>query len=226
VTELPTLEEVHAFLLGTGSIDGKWFGEGESGRPDWWRKLLREAIASRPTPDLGKDEELVERLTYLIQFHVYAEAEARDVQCVIDSLSERDGWTASGGWIIVKEDDWNNSQDRLEALHAEREKLRERMRLIEFDATNTVRQALGCSGSLTMPAQPSVGRTVLMPPDDLSRERVLDEIQRRIVIHRRTMNEENNEPALRYMAAGAFEALRELRSALRNREADAEPGSR
>jgi hypothetical protein len=42
---------------------------------------------------------------------------------VIDSLSERDGWTASGGWIIVKEDDWNNSQDRLEALHAEREKL-------------------------------------------------------------------------------------------------------
>jgi hypothetical protein len=123
VTELPTLEEVHAFLLGTGSIDGKWFGEGDSGRPYWWRKFLREAIASRPTPDLGEDEELVERLTYLIQFHVYAEAEARDVQCVIDSLSERDGWTASGGWIIVKEDDWNNSQDRLEALHAEREKL-------------------------------------------------------------------------------------------------------
>ena len=61
---------------------------------------------TRPTPDLGEDEELVERLTYLIQFHVYAEAEARDVQCVIDSLSERDGWTASGGWIIVKEDDW------------------------------------------------------------------------------------------------------------------------
>jgi hypothetical protein len=65
-----------------------------------------------------------------------------------------------------------------------------------------------------------------MPPDDLSVERVLDEIQRRIVIHRRTMNEENNEPALRYMAAGAFEALRELRSALRNHEADAGPGSR
>jgi hypothetical protein len=57
VTELPTLEEVHAFLLGTGSIDGKWFGEGDSGRPYWWRKFLREAIASRPTPDLGKDEE-------------------------------------------------------------------------------------------------------------------------------------------------------------------------
>jgi hypothetical protein len=58
-----------------------------------------------------------------------------------------------------------------------------------------------------------------MPPDS-SRERVLDEIQRRIVIHRRTMNEENNEPALRYMAAGAFEALRELRSALRNHDGD------
>jgi hypothetical protein len=43
--ELPTLEQVHAFLLGTAPIDGLWFGDADSGRPYWWRKFLRAAIA-------------------------------------------------------------------------------------------------------------------------------------------------------------------------------------
>jgi hypothetical protein len=55
--EMPTLDEVHAFLLGTGPINGVWFGDQEqgSGRPYWWRKFLREAIAARPT-DPGEDK--------------------------------------------------------------------------------------------------------------------------------------------------------------------------
>jgi hypothetical protein len=43
---LPTLEQVHAFLLGTAPIDGLWFGDADSGRPYWWRKFLRAAIAA------------------------------------------------------------------------------------------------------------------------------------------------------------------------------------
>jgi hypothetical protein len=68
--------------------------------------------AAYPTPDLGKDEELEKALFYKRQWHQEsARAERLDNE--------------------------NRAQaDRIEALRAEREKLRERMRLIEFDATN------------------------------------------------------------------------------------------
>jgi hypothetical protein len=39
-------------------------------------------------------------------------------------------------------------------------------------------------------------------------------IESRITLHLKTMSDERNEPTLRYMAAGAFEALRELQAAL------------
>jgi hypothetical protein len=68
--------------------------------------------AAYPTPDLGKDEELEKALFYKRQWHQEsARAERLDNE--------------------------NRAQAaRIEALHAEREKLREWMRLIEFDATN------------------------------------------------------------------------------------------
>lgn len=47
----PSLAEVHDFLLGIGPIDGVWFGDShESGRPYWWRKFLRDALARTPPP--------------------------------------------------------------------------------------------------------------------------------------------------------------------------------
>ena len=45
--------------------------------------------------------------------------------------------------------------------------------------------------------------------DDLTRE-----IDKRIVDYRKQMNDVNNNPAHRYMASGAFEALRDLRTIL------------
>lgn len=57
----PTLAEVHAFLLGTGPIHGMWFGDGDSARPYWWRKYLREALA-QPKVDEQEVREVVERL--------------------------------------------------------------------------------------------------------------------------------------------------------------------
>jgi hypothetical protein len=41
---------------------------------------------------------------------------------------------------------------------------------------------------------------------------LLAEIERRIIMRRKTMNYPDAEPALRYMAAGAFEELRSLRA--------------
>jgi hypothetical protein len=38
------------------------------------------------------------------------------------------------------------------------------------------------------------------------------ELDQRIAVYRRKMNDDQNEPALRYMASGAFEALREFRT--------------
>jgi hypothetical protein len=60
--ELPALDDIHAFLLGERHLRGLWFGERYDGVPAfWWRKYLRAAM-SRPTPDLGDVDELVERL--------------------------------------------------------------------------------------------------------------------------------------------------------------------
>jgi hypothetical protein len=64
-----------------------------------------------PTPDLGEDEELVER-----------------TKRIADDTIE--------GPALVPTGNLRALLASIEALHAEREKLRERMRLIEFDATN------------------------------------------------------------------------------------------
>jgi hypothetical protein len=72
-------------------------------------RRLAEKVAARPTPDLGNDDELPPLL--------YLEADQDDVPARLRPQLKA-------------------AADRLEALHAEREKLRERMRLIEFDATN------------------------------------------------------------------------------------------
>jgi hypothetical protein len=65
---LPTLDEVHAFLLGEGPLDGCWFGDDTrppftSSRPYWWRKSLRDAITRSTT--VVTDE--VERLLALLR---------------------------------------------------------------------------------------------------------------------------------------------------------------
>lgn len=57
------------------------------------------------------------------------------------------------------------------------------------------------------------------------RERVLAAmIEQHIVSYRQKMNDEKNEPALRYMASGAFEALRNLRAALNTTAGEGEVG--
>jgi hypothetical protein len=61
----------------------------------------------------AQERELIERLTYLVQFYVYAEAEQKDVQDIIEGLAERDSFTASDGWIIVKADEYDALQSRI-----------------------------------------------------------------------------------------------------------------
>jgi hypothetical protein len=55
------------------------------------------------------DQEMIERLTYLIQFYVYAEAEEKDVRDLVSSFGADDGYS---GYAIVKE-------SALEAAQAE-----------------------------------------------------------------------------------------------------------
>jgi hypothetical protein len=66
-----------------------------------------------------EDKELVERLTDCIQFSVYAEAEEKDVQEVIELLAERDSFSGSDGWIIVKEDHYEQQAATITSLTAE-----------------------------------------------------------------------------------------------------------
>lgn len=49
----PTLAEVAAFLDGSGTLCGCWFGEKPEGEIGnfWWRKYLRSALAARPTTE-------------------------------------------------------------------------------------------------------------------------------------------------------------------------------
>ncbi|QWF19259.1 hypothetical protein [Lysobacter capsici] len=43
------LETIHKFLLGEGELKGSWFGEPRlHAQANWWRPLLREAMATAP----------------------------------------------------------------------------------------------------------------------------------------------------------------------------------
>lgn len=63
IQAVPTLREVVSFLLGEGSLDGKWFGDEPpltaSGRkaPYWWRKNLRAAMQTIAADKLEVDED-------------------------------------------------------------------------------------------------------------------------------------------------------------------------
>jgi hypothetical protein len=48
----PTLDQVHAFLLGKAAIDGFWFGDVPHGKSRfWWRTHLYEALAETNKKD-------------------------------------------------------------------------------------------------------------------------------------------------------------------------------
>lgn len=64
------------------------------------------------------ERELLERLTYLIHFHIYDQADEKDVQRVIDGLAERDSFTPRDGWIIVGENYYYELRDEIAALEA------------------------------------------------------------------------------------------------------------
>lgn len=111
-----------------------------------------------------------------------------------------------------KNDIWKQAQEsalreRTPASTGERDELVERLRTgaanlrgaaLFYDESRDLDEAADAIESLTRPGL----------------KEALEEIERRIVAHRKTMNDDKNEPALRYMASGAFEAMRELRQAL------------
>jgi hypothetical protein len=59
------------------------------------------------------DQEMIERLTYLIQFYVYAEAEEKDVRDLVSSFGADDGYS---GYAIVKESALESAQAEIARL--------------------------------------------------------------------------------------------------------------
>jgi hypothetical protein len=75
-----TLEQIVAYLDGSGDLDGFWFGEGPSGRRYWWRSHLRAALQVE-ADERARLQAENERLRQIVQ----------TARTVIDRRTDREG---------------------------------------------------------------------------------------------------------------------------------------